>query len=100
EVAESEGGSAQVFEAAVDGLGGSVGGAGPIEVGQHVGGALFQCPSEGDQFLQRFGNAGAERGDQCLHHGPASVAVRVTVGGHGPLVGTPGGLDLGVGIDG
>jgi hypothetical protein len=37
EVAEAEGGAAEVFESAVDGFGGSVAGAGPVEVGQDVG---------------------------------------------------------------
>jgi cytidylate kinase len=36
EVAEAECGSAEVLEAAVDRFGGSVAGAGPVEVGQHV----------------------------------------------------------------
>ena len=38
EVPESEGGAAEVFEAAVDGLGGTVAGAWPVEVGEHVDG--------------------------------------------------------------
>ena len=50
EVTKSEGGSAEVFEAAVDRFGGPVGGAGSVEVGQDVGGAFLQCPSEGDEF--------------------------------------------------
>jgi hypothetical protein len=42
QVAEPEGGAAEVFEPSVDGLGGSVRGAGTIEVGQDVCGALFR----------------------------------------------------------
>ena len=36
-----------MFESAVDGLGGSVAGAGPVEERQDVGGALGQGPAEG-----------------------------------------------------
>jgi len=46
-VAETEGGSAEVFEAAVDRFGGSVAGAGSVEVGQHVDCTLGQVrPSQ------------------------------------------------------
>ena len=41
EIPKSQGGAAQVFQSAVDGFGGSVGGAGPVEVGQHILGAFF-----------------------------------------------------------
>jgi hypothetical protein len=37
EVPEAERGAAEAFEPAVDGFGGAVGGAGPVEVGEHVG---------------------------------------------------------------
>ena len=40
------GGAVGVFEAAVDRFGGSVAGAGPVEVGQHVDCTLGQGPSE------------------------------------------------------
>ena len=50
QVAEPEGGSAEVFEAAVDRLGRAVGRAGSLEVGQHVVGALLQGPAQRDQF--------------------------------------------------
>ena len=50
EVAEAEGGAAEVLEAPVDGFGGSVRGAGPVEVGQDVGGATLQGPAEGDDL--------------------------------------------------
>ena len=42
EVAEAEGVAAQVLEAAVDGRGGAVAGAGPIEVGQYVGSTALE----------------------------------------------------------
>jgi hypothetical protein len=42
-----------VFEAAVDRFGGAVAGAGPVEVGQDVGGAALEGAAEGDQLGQR-----------------------------------------------
>ena len=57
EVAEAEGGAAEVFEASVDGFGGAVAGAGPVEVGQHVGGALLEGAAEGgDLGQERLGD--------------------------------------------
>ena len=56
EVSEAEGGAAEVFESAVDCFGGSVGGAGPVEVGEHVGGALGEGVAEGDDFGERGGD--------------------------------------------
>src|SRR5215813_12320607 len=53
-LAEPERGAAQVLEAAVDRLGGSVAGAGAVEVGQYVGGALLQCPAQLDELDQRL----------------------------------------------
>ncbi len=44
-----------MFEASVDGFGWAVGGAEAVEVGQDLGGAFFQRPPEGDQFLQGLG---------------------------------------------
>ena len=53
EVAEAEGGAAQVFEPTVDRLGGAVGGAGSVEVGQDVLDATGQGPTEfaGSSYL-------------------------------------------------
>ncbi|GAA1510765.1 hypothetical protein GCM10009788_13940 [Nocardioides humi] len=42
QVAEPKSTAAEAFEAAVEGFGGSVGCAGAVEVGEHVGGALLQ----------------------------------------------------------
>ena len=56
EVAESEGVSAQGFQAAVDGFGGAVGGV-VVEVGQHVGAAAVQGAAELGQFFQSGGQA-------------------------------------------
>ena len=46
EVAESEGGTAEVFDPAVDGLGRSVRCAGSVEVGQDVDGPSGQGPAK------------------------------------------------------
>ncbi len=88
-----------MFEASVDGLGGSVAGAGPVEVGQHVGGALLQGPSEPAQLAQGCGDAVADRLDQRAHQFPASGLVGFAVGGDHPLVGAPGRFDLDVRVD-
>ena len=89
-----------MFKTAVDRFGGPVGGAGPVEVGQDVGGPLLERAPEGDDLLQGLGNAGAQRGDQRGHHGAAGGAVGVAVGGHGALIHLPGGFDLGTDVDG
>ena len=52
EVAEAEGGAAEVFEPAVEGLGRAVAGAGPVEVGEHVAGPLVQGATEPPQLDQ------------------------------------------------
>ena len=49
-----------MFEPAVDRLGGSVGGAGSVEVGQHVRGPLLQGPAEPSQLGQRGRDVVAE----------------------------------------
>src|SRR5262249_16575153 len=67
EVAEGEGGAAQVRQAAVDRFGWTVAGAGPVEVGQYVSGSLAQDPAELGDLDQRPGDAGAERLDQLDH---------------------------------
>jgi hypothetical protein len=50
EVSESEGVSAECFQASVDGLGGAVG-AVVVELGQHVGAAAPQGVADLGQFL-------------------------------------------------
>lgn len=47
---EAQGGAAEVAEAPVDRLRGTVAGAGPVEEREHVDGALLQCPAELAQF--------------------------------------------------
>ncbi len=61
EVAEAEGGAAQVLQPAVDRLRRAVAGAGSVEVGQDILGALLQGPPEGEEFGEGGGDAAAER---------------------------------------
>ena len=77
QVPEAQGGAAEVFEPAVDGLGRSVAGAGSAEEGQHDGGALLERPAGRDEGA---GNAAADRLDQLLHQLPAGGAVGFAVG--------------------
>lgn len=83
-----------MLESWVDRLSGAVAGAGALEVGQAVGGALLQGASQGTDLLQRGGNAGAERGEELGHEYSAGNAVGCSVGGDHLLVDAPGGLDL------
>ena len=46
QVPEAQGDTAEVLESAVDGLGGPVGGAWPVEEGEHVSGATVQGPTQ------------------------------------------------------
>ena len=88
-----------MLEAAVDRLCRTVARAGPVEVGQDVGGALLQGAPQGSEFAERGGNAGAQRGDEFGHECSAGRAVRGAVGGDHLLVDAPGGLDLDVLLD-
>ena len=89
-----------MLEPAVDCLGGAVGRAGTVEVGQHVGGPLLQRASERDDFDQRVWDTGADRVDQLDHQFAPPAPVLVPVGGDHPLVDAPGGLDLGMDVVG
>ena len=88
-----------MFEPAVDGLGGAVGGAGPVEVGQHVRGPLLQGPAEASQLGQRGRDAVAEVVDDGVHELLPAGSVGVAVGADHALVDAPGGLDLDVVLD-
>src|SRR5690625_870141 len=68
EVAEAEGRAAQVLEASVDRLGGTVAGAGPVEVGPDVRGALGQRPAAFSQLGQGVGDLLAQGRDDLVHH--------------------------------
>ena len=98
EVAESEGGAAEVLESAVDGLGGSVGGAGPVEVGQDVTGSSGEGPAECAELVQGGGDPGGERVDELAHGRLSARFVGVAVGGDHVLVDGPGRLDGDVGV--
>lgn len=87
ELAKAHGGTAEVFEAAMDGLGGSVAGAGSVEVRQHVRSETLQRPPERAGLAQGTGNAGADRVDQGLYHCAALGSVGFAVGGDHALVG-------------
>ena len=70
-----------MFEAAVDGFGGAIGGVGVVEVGQDVCGSSFECPAQRDEFGEapRY-----VRGRQCvdfgLHQGLTADFVGIAVG--------------------
>jgi len=93
EVSEAECAAAEVFEATVDRFGRAVAGAGPVEVGKHVGGSLFQGSAEGSEFDERGRDAAAEAGDELLHQAMATGRVGFAVGGDHSLVGGPGDFD-------
>ena len=78
------------------GFGRAVAGAGPVEVGEYVGGTLVQGAAERGELDQGFRYATAERGDQRGHQLSAAGAVGFAVGGDHPLVDAPGRFDLDV----
>ena len=75
---------------------GAVGCAGPVEVGQHVGGPLVECPAEAAEFGQGGGDALVQGVDDGGHGGASASPVGVAVGGDHSLQDAPGGLDLDV----
>lgn len=85
-----------MFQAAVDGLCGSVGCAGAVEVGQDVDGAAFQCPAESDQLGQGGRDVSADSVDDLLELDLACLSVTISVGGDDALVDAPGRLDFDV----
>ncbi len=90
----------EVFEAAVDGLGGAVGGAGPVEERRDVAGASFECEAEPAWLDQRVGHSLAQRGDECGKVTTTGGAVGVAVGVDHALVHGAAGLDLDVLVNG
>ena len=90
-----------MFEAAVDGFGGAVGGVGVVEVGQDVPGSAFECSAQRHEFGQAPRYA---RGGQCvgfgLHQGLAHARVGCAVGVDDVLVDAPGDLQCDVAIAG
>lgn len=85
-----------MLEPAVDRLGGSVAGPGPVEVGEHIDGSLPQRPAEGDELSQRLRHPRTERLDHLSHQLAALGPVWLPVGGDHALVDAPGRLDLDV----
>jgi len=75
-------------------LGGAVAGAGPVEVGEHVGGALVQGAAEAAELDQRCRDAVAEGVDDGSHRCATGRSVGVTVGKDHPLQDPPGRFDL------
>ncbi len=85
-----------MFESAVDGFGGSVAGAWPVEEREDVGRALSQGACEPADLDKGGGDAGADRVDHSLHHLLAALLVGFPIGGDDALVDAPGRFDLDV----
>ncbi len=85
-----------MFEPAVQGFGGSVGGAGSVDVGRHIGCPLVQGPPERAEFDEGSRDAFTDSGNDGGHCCPPACPVRVAVRGDHPLQDAPGGLDLDV----
>jgi hypothetical protein len=84
------GGAAEVLEPAVDRLGRAVGGAGSVEVGENIVGALLQRPAQRDDLDQGFGDTGADGLDELDHQLAAMATMFVSVGLDHPLIDAPG----------
>lgn len=82
-----------MFEAAVGGFGGAVGGVWMIEVSQDVHGSAFECSAQRNEFGQAARYA---RRGQCIdfgsHQGLAHARVGCSVGVDDVLVDPPGDL--------
>ena len=70
-----------MFEAAVDGFGGTACGVGVVEVGQDVPGSAFECPAQRHELGQapRY-VCGGQCVDFCLHQGLTADFVGIAVG--------------------
>ena len=75
-----------MFEAAVDRLRGSVAGAGAVEVGQDVGGALLERAGELADLDELDRNGGGDPCDRVGQEVLAQAAVVLAVGGDDVLV--------------
>ena len=82
-----------MFEAPVDGFGGTACGVGVIKVGQDVPGSAFERSSQCDELGQtpRY-TRGGQRVDFGFHHGLACARIGRTVGINDVLIGAPRGL--------
>lgn len=83
-----------MLEASVDGFCGAVAGAGAVEVGEDVGGALLQGAAEAAQLDEHGRDTIGQRVDYGLHDEFPEPRVGFPVGGDHPLVDAPGRLDL------
>ena len=86
-----------MFEAAVDGFGGTACGVGVVEVGQDVPGSAFECPAQRDELGQapRYARGG-QRVDFGLHQGLTADFAGIAVGIDDVLVDAPGDLECDV----
>lgn len=89
EVGEAEGDAAQVFEPAVDGLGGSVAGELVVEEGQDIRQAAFEGARQGPQLTGRIGGACVDAVDELVHHAARLAPVGFGVAGDDLLVDAP-----------
>lgn len=85
-----------MLEAPVDGLGRPVGSAGPVEVGQDVGGPLLQGSAELAHLDKQGRDAACEGADELMHEELAELPVRFPVGSDHALVDVPGRFDFSV----
>ncbi len=82
-----------MFEATIDGLGGSVAGAGVAEPGQDVVAASMQGPSELGEFVEAGWDTVSQTVDDSGQRGLAEGLVGIAVGGDDVLVDGPADLD-------
>lgn len=83
-----------MLQSTVDRRGRPVGGAGPVEEGEHVDRALFQGAAYASDLDQRGRDADREGVDHGLHPLLAPGLVRFPVGGDDALIDAPGRLDI------
>ena len=81
-----------MLQATVEGFGGSVGGAGVVEVGQNVGSASGQGAAQAGDLLDPGWHAGGDLADQAAYQAFALGGVGVAVGADHLLVDRPGHL--------
>jgi len=89
-----------VLEASVDRLGGAVGGAGVVEVGQDVGDSFGQGPGQLGDLLQAVGDGLLQGVDESSRQVLSRARVLGAVGLNQALVDAPGGMDWSVALIG
>lgn len=98
-VAEAQGCAAEVFEAAIDRFGGTVAGAGPVDVVEHVLDPAIQSAAEGDDLDRRSWNIAGEVLNHCGKLLLRGSAIGVEVCLHDQLIDAPGNVDRGMLVD-